>query len=98
MSFSFSVRGATIAAVVAAATAKMDEVVAQQPAHTADRDAVVSAADDYAEMMGEPDEGEEIMLTIHGSLSGVWDGGALTRMTASSLGVQAAFAPALPAE
>ena len=99
MSFSFSVRGATVAAVVAAATAKMDEAVAAQPSHAADRDAVVAAAKAYAGMLGKPEKGtQEIMLNIHGSLSGAWDGSTITRTTGAAIGVQAALAPILPAE
>lgn len=66
MSYGFNIRAATAAAAIAALPAKFDEVVAAQPIHERDRDAAVAAATSVIGLIGEPQDGQEISLSVSG--------------------------------
>jgi hypothetical protein len=72
MSYSFNVRGADKEAARAAVAAELDKVVAQQPIHEADRDQAAAAADAMLDLIPDPAEGEEVSVTVNGSLG--WRG------------------------
>lgn len=67
MSYSHSFRAATIVALAAAAAAKMDETVQQQPLHAVDRDAALKNVQEHAQLLGEPPAGYEFAVSMHGS-------------------------------
>jgi hypothetical protein len=69
MSFSFSVKGATVPEVVEKVKSEMEQVVVGQPSHQADSEAVATAANAYASILRTPLENEVIVLSISGSLS-----------------------------
>lgn len=91
MSFSFAVRGASIAAILPLAKAEMEKVVAAQPVHKFDATEVLETAQRYLRMASEPNEGSDIVLNVSGS---VWfsDGNVLGGL---SVGVGIAYGPAL---
>lgn len=69
MSYSFTVKAAN----KAEAKEKVDEafsgIVAGQTVHKVDRDAAVAAAGAFIDMLGEPQENDEIQVMMNGSLS-----------------------------
>lgn len=69
MSYSFGLRAASVAALMAAATAKMGEVVATQPAHAADKEVALTTLQLHAEAVGEPPEGKELSVSMNGHCS-----------------------------
>lgn len=68
MSYGFSVRGATVALAAAAVASKFDEVVATQPVHAKDREGAIAAATTFAGLISEPGEGQEVMISVSGSV------------------------------
>lgn len=69
MSYSLSLRAASILALAAAAAAALDNVIEAQPAHARDKDAALANLDAHAKLVGEPAEGEELIVSMHGSIS-----------------------------
>lgn len=72
MSYSFSVKAATKADAKAQVAAELDKVVAAQPTHKVDRDAVGVVTDAFIDAVAEPSESEEITVMVSGSVS--WRG------------------------
>lgn len=68
MSYSFAVSGVTKSEALAGVVAKFDEVVAAQPTHASDKPAAVAAAKAFIDLLKEPEEGEHITVSMHGSL------------------------------
>lgn len=92
MSYSFSVRGATAAIVLAAAAAAFDErVIAPMPVHKLDRDAALANAEKHLSLIAEPAVDEEIVLAVHGSLGGDidWTTGEARRVSNAGSGCTA---------
>jgi hypothetical protein len=92
MSYSFNVRGATVALAVATIAPKFDEVVSSQPVHAKDRDAAVAAGTALAGLVSEPGEGQEVSISVNGSLQwsvAVGVGEVPDEFTGASLSVQA---------
>lgn len=69
MSYSFSLRAGTIAALAAAAASQLDAVCETQPVHRVDREAALKNLQAHAELVGEPGEGQELVVSMHGSIS-----------------------------
>jgi len=69
MSYSFSVNAPDRAALLAAVSAKFDEIVAQQPVHRYDRDHVEKTTGIQLGLLGEPLEGQCFFANINGYLS-----------------------------
>lgn len=67
MSYSFNVRAKTKADALAKVSAKIDEVVAQQPIHAHDRQAVESHASTMLSLVGEPPENHQLSVSVNGS-------------------------------
>lgn len=86
MSYSFNVRGATLALALAAAAVEMDKVVAAQPAHAKDAAPALAAAEAFGNLIV-ADENKDVAVQINGWVT--WKGGAaepseaLTGVTAS---------------
>jgi len=83
MSYSFSVVAATAAALAAAASAKLDEVCAQQPIHERDRGVADQTIASVLALTAEPAEGQHLHATVTGSCWGPEDG----PLTGASLSV-----------
>ena len=75
MSYSFNVRAATKALALSAVIAKIDEVVVQQPIHAHDQEAAKAAAETFIGLVRDPGEGEEISVSVNGSVSSYGDTG-----------------------
>jgi hypothetical protein len=71
MSYSFTARGATAADALAAAAAKFDEVVAQQPIHAQDKEAALAALQGMAGVLP-VDVTKDVALSLNGWVS--WQG------------------------
>lgn len=69
MSYSFSVKAPTKAAAKDNVSDQFDVVVNGQPTHEVDRAAVKAAAGAFIDMLAEPQDGDEIVVSINGSLS-----------------------------
>lgn len=63
-------------------------VVDTQPSHATDRDAAVASASAFVDMLAEPGEGDEIAVSMHGSLG--WKHDAPDQFHSASVGVSAA--------
>ena len=92
MSYSFGVRAATKEAAVAAVSAKLDEVVASQPDHAADRAQAQSAAEAFIALLAD-DASRDVVVSVSGWLS--WD--TTTRFTDANVSVSANLASKEPA-
>jgi hypothetical protein len=68
MSYSFSVTADTKEDATRQIREQFDIVVASQPSHAADKEAAVVAAQTLVRLLAEPHEGDEIYVTMYGSL------------------------------
>jgi hypothetical protein len=84
MSYSHSFRAASIAALCALAASKMTETVQTQPFHEVDRDAALKNVKEHTEVVGEPPEGYEFVVSMHGS---GWAEGGVVRSVGSGCNV-----------
>lgn len=82
MSFSFNVKAASKAELIEGAEEQLRTVVAAQPAHAHDQDAVAAMVAQYVALADEPAEGAQLNMNVAGS---IWFGheGALGGVTAS---------------
>ena len=69
MSYSFSVRGATLALALAAVAAKMAEVVEQQPVHKTDEPVVNAQAAAVGALLAEAESDRDVLFSVSGSIS-----------------------------
>lgn len=83
MSYSFSVTAATKAAAIAAANAKLAEVVQRQPIHAHDMGNVAKIVDIVAGMVETRKKGERVYVSVSGSLGQRGDGPAESFNSAS---------------
>lgn len=88
MSYSFSVRGATIALALVAVGAEIDKVVAGQPVHEADKKQALAAAESFVKLLPE-DDTKDVVVSMNGSVGGVWQGSNFVRLTSASVSVSA---------
>jgi 5-enolpyruvylshikimate-3-phosphate synthase len=89
MSYSLHARGANLAAALAAAAAKFDEVVASQPTHASDRQPALDCAAAFGALL-KPDDTQDVVININGSLS--WRHGEVG-YSAASVSVSASLYP-----
>jgi len=68
MSYSFSITAETKTDATRQIREQFDDVVAAQPSHAADKEAVVDAAQTLVRLLAEPHEGDEIYVNMYGSL------------------------------
>jgi hypothetical protein len=73
MSYSFSVTADTKQEATHKIREKFDEVVLAQPSHVADREAAVVAAQTLVRLLADPKEGEEIAVSMNGSVGWKYD-------------------------
>jgi hypothetical protein len=69
MSYSFNVLAATSVLAAAAVATKLDETAAQQPIHEADKAQAQAAVESLLPLLREPEEGEQISVSVSGSVS-----------------------------
>lgn len=72
MSYSFSAKGGTKAEALEAVKAKLAEVVTSQPVHSRDQDQAAATTEAMLGVVVDPAEGEEVNVSVSGSLS--WRG------------------------
>lgn len=68
MSYSFNVTGSDKADAVAKASAELDKVVAQQPAHETDRAAAQVAIESFVGLVKDPGEKQAVYVSVNGSV------------------------------
>jgi hypothetical protein len=68
MSYSFSVAADTKVDASQQIREQFDAVVVAQPSHAADKEAAVVAAQTLVRLLAEPHEGDEIYVSMNGSL------------------------------
>lgn len=66
--FSISVTKKTKAEVIADLNAQLDVVTAAKPEHELDKTKVITVAESYLELIGDPDEFQSVSLLAAGSL------------------------------
>jgi hypothetical protein len=69
MSYSFTVRAATKAEAKEKVQAAFSGVVKQQVTHEADHFAAVAAAEAFIDILADPEENDEVLVNMNGSLS-----------------------------
>jgi len=69
MSYSFNILAATSVLAAAEVAAKLDETVASQPIHEADKAQAQAAVDSLLPLLREPAEGEQLSVSVSGSVS-----------------------------
>lgn len=89
MSYSFSVTADTKFDATHKIREQFGTVVAAQPNHVADREAAVVAAQSLVRLLAEPHEGDEICVSVNGSLS--WQHDAPEEFLSASLSVNASL-------
>lgn len=68
MSYSFSITADTKAEATGKIRDQFDAVVVAQPSHAADKEAAVVAAQALVRLLAEPHDGDEIYVSMNGSL------------------------------
>lgn len=68
MSYSFSITADTKAEATGKIREQFDAVVVAQPSHAADKEAAVVAAQTLVRLLAEPHDGDEIHVSMSGSL------------------------------
>lgn len=69
MSYSFNILAASVAAASVAVATKLDETVAAQPIHEADKAQAQAATEQMLALLRAPAEGEQISVSVSGSVS-----------------------------
>lgn len=90
MSFSFSVRGATLALALAAVAAELDKVVAQQPVHAADREQIGKVVESHSALLTE-DSSRDVVIYVSGSIGGNFPEGEPHAITFADVSVSAHY-------
>lgn len=85
MSYSFSVTADTKAEATRQIRERFDDVVSAQPSHAADKEAAIGAAQTLVRLLTEPYDGEEIYVSMNGSLS--WVNGLPEKFTQASVNI-----------
>lgn len=68
MSYSIGARASTIGAVEIMITAKLDEVIKQQPIHAKDREQALAAVNSFLGIMT-PDDSKDVQVSLNGSVT-----------------------------
>jgi hypothetical protein len=85
MSYSFLVSASTKEDATRQIREQFDTVVLSQPVHVADKEAAVVATQTLVRLLADPNEGDEIFVSVHGSLS--WEGADPKEFLSANLGV-----------
>lgn len=91
MSYSFNVRAATKGEAKKLVLAELENVLKSQPAHDRDFDSAVVVADLLIELLPD-DVAKDVVVSMHGSVSGHWENSKLATLTGVNVSVSAALA------
>lgn len=91
MSYSFSVRGSTKSDVLAKVAAALDDVVARQPSHSADRQKAQASVEAFLEILPDGADGKDLRVTVSGSLGWTGTTEADRVLTGASINVSASL-------
>jgi hypothetical protein len=88
MSYSFSAKGATKAAATAAAVSQFEAMLVSQPVHKADREAAFANLKAHMDLVKEPGDSEEVVISMHGSIGGDidWSAGEVRSLSNAGSG------------
>jgi chromosome condensin MukBEF complex kleisin-like MukF subunit len=91
MSYSFQVKAPTKASAKEAVAAKFDEIVAQQPIHARDRDAVLANANTVVDLLADNDS-KDVIVSCNGYVS--WPSGTVeeAQLNAAAVSASAGYA------
>lgn len=84
MSYSFGIKAANKVEAYNACVAKMDETVAQQPSHAADRDQALANVKAALDLLPEVAD-KDVAVAMSGYLSGTWNGNVVSDFTGVSI-------------
>ena len=87
MSYSFTVTAESKADAKQKVSDEFVNVVAAQPPHAKDRDAAVAAAGAFIDLLADPTDAQQVMVSVHGSLG--WNHDAPDSFTGAGVGVSA---------
>ena|ERR1700729_1758305 len=87
MSYSFSIRVDSKDEAGIAVDDQLDEIVASQPIHNQDRQETQDAVEAFIELLRDPEENEEITITVSGSVVA----GADKEITSASVNISVAI-------
>lgn len=87
MSYSFVIKAESKADGCNQIKQQFDDVVVSQPSHAADKDAGVAAAQAFVGILQEPESGNEVYVTVYGSLS--WNNDAPDKFTQANISISA---------
>jgi hypothetical protein len=89
MSFSFNAKGKTKGEAKSKAMYQFAGMVQDQRPHDADRAVVQQAVEGAVNALGEPTVDETVVVECHGSVSGMWDGLKIAKVTSTTFSVHA---------
>ena len=95
MSYSFSVRAASKAAVMVEIAAKMAEVAVAQKCHARDMVPAIQAASAFVDQLAD-DATRDYAVAMSGSLVGRWDGSDVVYCEGAAVSVNAHLVPRVP--
>lgn len=84
MSYSFSARGKDVEAMLTKVGSEFATIVANQPIHAKDREAVIAAVRELAEIV-EVEDGKELIASVSGSV--YWQGTDTVRSASVNISV-----------
>lgn len=91
MSYSFTVRAATKTQAKGKVAAEFEKVASAQVCHERDKQQALAAANAFIDLLVE-DESLDVVVSMHGSLTGHWTGSDATHITGASVSVNAGLA------
>ena len=91
MSYSFTVRAASQAEAKTKVAAELDKVIANQSAHTKDRDQAIAATNAYIDLLPADPGERDVLVSVHGSLSGTWRNNTIEDVIGASVGITASL-------
>lgn len=91
MSFSFGGKAPNKDAAREKITAELSKVVAAQPPHALDRDAIEKAANAHLDILGEPNADQDISFSVNGSVSAEMPTAGPSRILSANVGISVAL-------
>lgn len=93
MSYSFSKRASTKAILMGLVIAELDNVVAAQPVHAADRAQAQAATEAFLDIVPDADETQDYYVSVSGSVAYKWDStnSKIESVTGASINVNASL-------
>lgn len=92
MSYSFKVLAASKLAAKAAIAAELAQVAKSQASHGRDFLQAQAAANAFVDVLPD-DDGQDVHVSVSGSLSGAWEGNNLQRVSGVNVCITASLAP-----